>query len=120
MELPCRVRVNYRGYAVAVHRRLCYRFELRAPVVGQQLDQARPDLIVKHDLRLQAALGRRRPASVGSNVTSATVTARPRPELSKTRRDSRPPSPPTHAVSCAGTSDARSPRCGAAGAAGES
>jgi hypothetical protein len=22
--LPCRVRVNYRGYAVAVHRRLCY------------------------------------------------------------------------------------------------
>ena len=24
MGLPCRVRVNYRGYAVAVHRRLCY------------------------------------------------------------------------------------------------
>ena len=24
MGLPCRVRVNYRCYAVAVHRRLCY------------------------------------------------------------------------------------------------
>ena len=24
MGLPCRARVNYRGYAVAVHRRLCY------------------------------------------------------------------------------------------------
>ena len=33
MELPCRVRVNYRGYAVAVHRRLCYPHVTSAAVV---------------------------------------------------------------------------------------
>ena len=33
MGLPCRVRVNYRGYAVAVHRRLCYPHVTSAAVV---------------------------------------------------------------------------------------
>ena len=33
MELPCRVRVNYRSYAVAVHRRLCYPHVTSAAVV---------------------------------------------------------------------------------------
>ena len=33
MGLPCRARVNYRGYAVAVHRRLCYPHVTSAAVV---------------------------------------------------------------------------------------
>ena len=33
MGLPCRVRVNYQGYAVAVHRRLCYPRVTSAAVV---------------------------------------------------------------------------------------
>ena len=33
MGLPCRKRVNYRGYAVAVHRRLCYPHVTSAAVV---------------------------------------------------------------------------------------
>ena len=33
MELPCRARVNYRGCAVAVHRRLCYPHATSAAVV---------------------------------------------------------------------------------------
>ena len=33
MGLPCSVRVNYRGYAVAVHRRLCYPHVTSAAVV---------------------------------------------------------------------------------------
>ena len=33
MGLPCRARVNYRGYAVVVHRRLCYPHVTSAAVV---------------------------------------------------------------------------------------
>ena len=51
MGLPCRVRVNYRGYAVAVHRRLCYPHVTSAAVVyggrgywtnGQRICLTRP------------------------------------------------------------------------------
>ena len=38
MGLPCRVRVNYRGYAVAVHRRLCYPHVTSGFVRGRVLE----------------------------------------------------------------------------------
>ena len=37
MGLPCRARVNYRGYAVAVHRRLCYPHVTAAAVYNEYI-----------------------------------------------------------------------------------
>ena len=37
MKLPCRARVNYRGYAVAVHRRLCYPHVAAAAVYNKYI-----------------------------------------------------------------------------------